>query len=56
MTVGKIYCAKLIYENYKFMRRKGQVQARVSQGTGSELCGTNTNKRADCHLYDVSLR
>ncbi|KAJ7339584.1 hypothetical protein OS493_005987 [Desmophyllum pertusum] len=28
MTVGKIYCAKLIYENYKFMRRKGQVQSR----------------------------
>lgn len=26
MTVGKIYCAKLIYENYKFMRRKGEVQ------------------------------
>ncbi|XP_078356406.1 voltage-dependent L-type calcium channel subunit alpha-1F-like isoform X2 [Oculina patagonica] len=34
MTVGKIYCAKLIYENYKFMRRKGQVQSRDSdQGT-----------------------
>lgn len=30
MSVGKIYCAKLIYENYKFMRRKGQVQSRVS--------------------------
>lgn len=28
MTVGKIYCAKLIYENYKFMRRKGQVQSK----------------------------
>ncbi|XP_020626974.1 voltage-dependent R-type calcium channel subunit alpha-1E-like isoform X3 [Orbicella faveolata] len=28
MTVGKIYCAKLIYENYKFMRRKGQAQSR----------------------------
>ncbi|XP_027058824.1 voltage-dependent N-type calcium channel subunit alpha-1B-like [Pocillopora damicornis] len=34
MTVGKIYCAKLIYENYKFMRRKGQAQSRDSdQGT-----------------------
>ncbi|PFX23935.1 Voltage-dependent calcium channel type A subunit alpha-1 [Stylophora pistillata] len=31
MTVGKIYCAKLIYENYKFMRRKGQVQSKVSE-------------------------
>lgn len=30
MTVGKIYCAKLIYENYKFMRRKGQIQAKVT--------------------------
>ena len=29
MTVGKIYCAKLIYENYKFMRRKGEVQNKV---------------------------
>ncbi|XP_068694848.1 voltage-dependent calcium channel type A subunit alpha-1-like isoform X3 [Montipora foliosa] len=28
MTVGKIYCAKLIYENYKFMRRKGQMQVK----------------------------
>ncbi|XP_048587790.1 voltage-dependent P/Q-type calcium channel subunit alpha-1A isoform X2 [Nematostella vectensis] len=23
MTVGKIYCAKLIYENYRFVKRKG---------------------------------
>ena len=29
MTVGKIYCAKLIYENYKFMRRKGEAQNKV---------------------------
>ncbi|CAB3996293.1 voltage-dependent N-type calcium channel subunit alpha-1B-like [Paramuricea clavata] len=26
MTVGKIYCAKLIYENYKFLKRKGDTQ------------------------------
>ncbi|XP_028408443.1 voltage-dependent R-type calcium channel subunit alpha-1E-like [Dendronephthya gigantea] len=26
MTVGKIYCAKLIYENYKFLKRKGDAQ------------------------------
>ncbi|KAK3700089.1 hypothetical protein QZH41_015046, partial [Actinostola sp. cb2023] len=24
MTVGKIYCAKLIYENYKFLKKRGQ--------------------------------
>ncbi|CAH3178338.1 unnamed protein product, partial [Porites evermanni] len=29
MTVGKIYCAKLIYENYKFMRRKGEERYRL---------------------------
>lgn len=22
MTIGKIYCAKLIYENYKHMKKK----------------------------------
>ncbi|XP_074629841.1 voltage-dependent L-type calcium channel subunit alpha-1D-like isoform X2 [Acropora palmata] len=41
MTVGKIYCAKLIYENYKFMRRKGQIQAKdAEQGNAlSRLVG-----------------
>ncbi len=24
MTVGKIYCAKLIYENYKHLKKQGK--------------------------------
>ena len=30
MTIGKIYCAKLIHENYKYLRRKNTPAERVS--------------------------
>lgn len=30
MTIGKIYCAKLIHENYKYLRRKSTPAERVS--------------------------
>jgi len=30
MTIGKIYCAKLIHENYKYLKRKGMPTERVS--------------------------
>ena len=30
MTIGKIYCAKLIHENYKYLKRKGMHTERVS--------------------------
>ena len=30
MTIGKIYCAKLIHENYKYLKRKGMQTERVS--------------------------
>ena len=30
MTVGKIYCAKLIYENYKHVKRSGRKNKMVS--------------------------
>lgn len=29
MTVGKIYCAKLIYENYKYMKKKQDSRSKV---------------------------
>ena len=35
MTVGKIYCAKLIYENYKFLKRKGDNQVRSACSSSS---------------------
>ena len=30
MTVGKIYCAKLIYENYKHLKKQGKDSFKVS--------------------------
>ena len=30
MTVGKIYCAKLIYENYKHVKKSGRKNKMVS--------------------------
>ena len=47
MTVGKIYCAKLIYENYKFMRRKGQIQAKVTD--------ESDNSRFSCDVTAAML-
>ena len=30
MTVGKIYCAKLIYENYKHLKKQGKDSFKVN--------------------------
>lgn len=37
MTIGKIHCAKLIHENYKYLKRKGTQTERVSSKT-DPLC------------------
>lgn len=34
MTIGKIHCAKLIHENYKYLKRKGMPTEKVSINTG----------------------
>ena len=41
MTVGKIYCAKLIYENYKHVKRSGRKNKLVSM---TENLFTDFNK------------
>lgn len=44
MTIGKIYCAKLIHENYKYLKRKGTPAERVSVETTLKRCETKTFK------------
>jgi len=40
MTIGKIYCAKLIYENYKHMKKKRlEKKKKVRRLSLLKLCG-----------------
>lgn len=68
MTIGKIYCAKLIHENYKYLRRKSTPAERTEReeershrhakgGLFSKLVGSlrgkNRNGREDIEMARV---
>ena len=54
MTIGKIHCAKLIHENYKYLKRKGTQPERVTKytGFGYELV-TSSSK---CRVLSILVR
>ena len=41
MTVGKIYCAKLIYENYRHLKKQGKDSFKVLIFSASEVAAAN---------------
>lgn len=67
MTIGKIHCAKLIHENYKYLKRKGTQPERVEReeerstanskrGLFSKLVGSlRRNKRPNTGREDIEL-
>ena len=50
MTIGKIHCAKLIHENYKYLKRKGTQPERVTKHTGFGYELVTSSSKCSCFV------